>query len=325
MRRHLYTCLLFCLLPVWAFAQPHDTIPAELDAQNSHYLRIQYDNDFFNATDRYYTQGIGLAYIAPSLKKLPLSHALIPLAHDAQNYYGLSAEQDCFTPSSIRHQDVFFGERPFAGTLVLSHELVSISSRKKRRLNTMLSLGMVGACAGCEQEQKTIHRWLANIQPLGWQYQVAGDAVINYNAQLEQGLLLSRYAELIGYTGTRIGTLYDDAHMGALLRIGWMSSYFEHLGIVKHAKNHRFQCYFTGRAQAKAVAYNATMQGGIFNRSSIYTIPASHISRIVLMGSAGIVIAYRRVSLEYTKVYISPEFTTGLYHGWGHIGISLCF
>ncbi len=325
MRPYLYACLVCCLLPAWAASQPCDTIPTGYDAQNNHYLRLQYDNDFFNATDRYYTQGIGLAYFDPLFKKLPGAHALIPLGNNAQNYYGLSVEQDCFTPSSIRHPDIFFGERPFAGTFVLSHELVSISRIKKRRLNTMLSLGTVGPCASCEQEQKSIHRWLANIQPLGWQYQVAGDAVINYSSQLEQGLLLSRYAEFIGYAGARVGTLYDDAHMGALLRVGWMPSYFEHPGIVKHAKTHRFQCYFTGRAQAKAVAYNATMQGGMFNRSSIYTIPSSHISRIVLMGSAGIVIAYRRVSLEYTKVYISPEFTTGLYHGWGHIGISLCF
>lgn len=300
-------------------------IQAQDYAKTNHYVRINYDNDFFNATDRYYTQGIRLELIAPFMRYSPFSYALVRLGRQAQNYYGLALEQDCFTPSSIRHNEVFYGERPYAAVGLVSHQLISISSYKKQRLNTQLDLGAIGPCAMCEEEQKGIHHALVNIQPLGWQFQVSNDLVVNYDLQFEQGIISTRYLELIGYGGVRAGTLYDDASAGALLRVGWMPSYFEHLGIVKNATSHRFQFYFTGRAQAKLVGYNATMQGGLFNRSSIYTIPDSQVARYVLMGSAGAVLAYKRLSLEYTRVYITPEMTTGLFHGWGHVNITVCF
>lgn len=301
------------------------TAPAQDYARTNSYLRINYDNDFFNATDMYYTQGIRLEYIAPFLRYSPFSYALIRLGGQAQNYFGIAVEQDCFTPSSIRHNEIFYGERPYAATAFLSNQLISINSQRKQRLTTQLDIGAVGPCAKCEEEQKGIHRALVNIQPLGWQFQVSNDLVVNYNLQFEQGLLTREHIQLVGYGGIRVGSLYDDANAGALLRLGWMPSYFEHLGIVKNATSHKFQLYFTGRAQAELVGYNATMQGGLFNRSSVYTIPDSQVARYVLLGSAGAVLAYKRLSLEYTRVYISREMTTGLYHGWGHVNITICF
>ena len=81
------------------------------------YVRLSYDNDFFEATDRYYTQGIQLTVIHPIIKYSPLSYALIRLNKNAANYYGLQFEQDCFTPRSIRYDSIPFGERPFASCL----------------------------------------------------------------------------------------------------------------------------------------------------------------------------------------------------------------
>ncbi len=66
-------------------------------------IRLQYDNDFFSATDRYYTQGIHLTIIHPVIKYSPISYALIRLKNQSLNYYGLEIAQDCFTPKSIRY------------------------------------------------------------------------------------------------------------------------------------------------------------------------------------------------------------------------------
>jgi lipid A 3-O-deacylase len=316
--------LLFLFYFSFAIAQtdtlktPINTIPAE------RYFKLNYDNDFFSATDRYYTQGIYMELIVPCIKKSPLSKLLISLDKKAINYYGLIAEQDVFTPRSIRHNEIYRTERPYSGVFMLSHTLVSIHTEKKQRLNTRIDIGIIGPEAMGKQEQKGIHHALKNIQPLGWEYQIARDYIINYDFKFEQGLITKHAFECIGYTAARVGTLYDDIGAGLLLRSGFMPSYFESLGLSKNKSTH-FQAYLFSKGEVKAVGYNATLQGGMFNKNSVYTLASTDLNRVVATAYVGLVLAYKRVSLEYTKAYLSKEFKAGLPHGWGHITISLSF
>ncbi len=303
--------------------------------QSESYFRLTYENDFFVATDRYYTQGISLELIMPFIKKSPLSRLLISINNGALNYYGINIEQDVFTPRSIRYDSIYVGERPFAGVFFVSHFLVSINSEKKQRLSTSLALGIIGPEAKGSEEQKGIHYALQNIQPLGWENQIATDYVLNYNVKFEQGLFAKKRIECIGFVGSRLGTLYDDISVGAMLRGGWMQPYFKNLGLGSSSnklnengggdKTNKFQCYIFGKAELKTVAYNATLQGGMFNKNSIYTLPAQDIKRVVGMAHLGLVMAYKRVSFEYSHAYISPEFDIGLSHSWGHCNITVCF
>ncbi|MGZ4116727.1 MAG: lipid A-modifier LpxR family protein, partial [Bacteroidia bacterium] len=204
--------------------------------------------------------------------------------------------------------------------------LISIDKQKKQRLSTSLDLGVIGPNGGGEQEQKAIHKALNNIQPLGWQFQIANDYVINYDLLYEKGLLVKKHLEIMGLAGFRAGTLYDDIGGGLLIRAGWMYSYFENLGLMKHSQPHKkFHCSLYARGEVRAVGYNATMQGGFFLRNSVYTIPDKDIERVLATTSAGIILSYKRVSIEYGKVYITPEFRNGLDHGWGHVVITTCF
>jgi lipid A 3-O-deacylase len=312
------TCLLL-LFSLAVHAQKPDSL------KRDHYFRFNYDNDFFSATDRYYTQGILAELILPGLKKNPFSKTLIKLKQASQNYYGLGFEQDCFTPLSIQHNTIYQGERPFAATLFISNFLVSISQEKKQRLTTSLDVGIMGPCAVCEEEQKGIHKALNNIQPLGWQYQLATDYIINYHIKLEQGIYARRYFEFITLGEVRAGTLYDDVSLGVLLRAGFMNGYFTNLGLTRASTNKKFQLYVYASAKGSAVAYNATLQGGMFENNSVYTLNAKTLQRDLFSASWGVIGAFKRFSLEYTKVYISPEFHNGLDHGWGHVVITTCF
>ena len=148
--------------------------------------------------------------------------------------------------------------------------------------------------------------------------------MVNYDLRIEKGLLQRKYWDA-GISGeARIGTLYDDLAAGGLIRLGLLQPYFSSLGITKQAERRKFQCYVFAKGNLKAVAYNATLQGGMFS-NSIYTLPAKELNRLVATGYLGIVIAYKRLSLEYTKAYISPEFRKGIAHGWGHCAITVCF
>ncbi len=324
---------IFCFCSTLLVGQNDTSIT---QAKSDRYFRYNYDNDFFTALDRYYTQGVYIELIMPIIRKSPFSKTLIPLKKNALNYYGLNIEQDGFTPRSIRHEGIWVGERPFASVFFVSHFLHSIDTEKKRKLTTRLDLGIIGPDAGNENVQKGIHYALDNIQPLGWENQIALDYVVNYNAQIEQEIYSRNKIELIAFANARVGTLYDDIAGGAILRLGWMQPYFKNLGMTKQRAGEgirRYQFYIYSKAQMKVVGYNATLQGGMFNKNSVYTIPSDDIQRAVALGQFGLVFAFRRVSFEYSRVYIGSEFTNklvgefdnGKSHGWGHIAITTCF
>lgn len=303
--------LLLCCFPVQLLAQDH-------------LIRFNYDNDFFSATDQYYTQGVRLEYIAPAFEYSPIRYVLLHPQNATSSYAGIAIERDGFTPSGIRIDHIPYGDRPYAGTMFLSQFSIVFNREKHTRIFSQIDLGIMGPIVGAKEEQTGIHKAIGNILPLGWEYQIANDVIVNYTVQVEKGLINKEHITLTGFAQGRIGTLYTDASLGTMLRVGWMNDYFSSLGITKHASSRVFQCYGFAKGTEKAVAYNATMQGGMFSES-IYTLPVSAIERLVAQGSWGIVIAYKRLQLEYTKAYISPEYKNGRSHGWGHCNISFCF
>jgi lipid A 3-O-deacylase len=299
------------------------TVPVKLE----NYFRFTYDNDFFSATDRYYTQGILLDFIHPAIKYSPFSYTLIRLNKQARNYYGLHAEQDVFTPKSIRYMGgaIYYGERPFTAIFFVSHALTSLDPEKKIALKTQLDLGIIGPYAKGEEEQKGIHKALDNIEPLGWENQLAQDVIINYRAMIEKSFVSTTYFELMGSATARLGTLYTDAGIGLNVRVGLFSPYFNSLGLEKNPTRRKFKIYAHTRFTARAIGYNATLQGGLINTNSVYTLSGSDISRVVANISGGIVVAYKHVSLEYSRAYTTPEFKKGVDHGWGGIALTVCF
>jgi lipid A 3-O-deacylase len=289
------------------------------------YLRFNYDNDFFNATDRYYTQGISVTLTHSFIRHSPFSKTLLKLNRNALNYYSLQLAQDCFTPRSIRHNEVFAGERPYAATFFITHSLAALDPVKKNSLQSQLDLGVLGPCATCEDEQKAIHKALNNIQPLGWEHQVANDYILNYRVKFEKGIVETRTFEFMIAAAARLGTLYTDAAVGINFRFGRLSPYFRSLGLEKNPGERKFKIYTTFRANARVIGYNATLQGGLLNSRSEYVIPSGQVSRLVFDGLASVVIAWKSFSVEFSRTYITPEFRGGVDHGWGKCFFSLSF
>ena len=56
------------------------------------------------------------------------------------------------------------------------------------------------------------------------------------------------------------------------------------------------------------------MQGGLFNRSSPYTIAADAINRFSFQADYGLVINYKKIYLEYCQSILTKEFNTGHFH-----------
>jgi len=299
--------ILFLLISLQSFAQKDSSAIS----QNKSFA-FNYENDFFTATDRYYTQGIRLEYVLPVFNKLLLMKTL-PHLSGAVMQYGLSVSQDCYTPTEVTTPTIRYGDRPYAGAMYLGHYEVSTNEAREQKLTSEVDLGDIGPCAVCGEEQTAIHKALGDYLPKGWQYQIGTTPLINYKLRFEKGILRDSIASFTGITETNIGTYYDNTSLGLDLHFGKMQSYFSG----NHSR--KFQLYAFVQGWVKFVAYNSTLEGGVFDNSP-YMLAPSAIENVIFKWSYGICLSYKKIALEYSNAYITREIRDGYQHAWGHLG-----
>jgi lipid A 3-O-deacylase len=312
-------CLFFILITgcFAASAQLIDYSYTFRTLQQKKYFRFHYDNDYFTKTDYYYSQGITLEYVHPSIKKfLPAKLLLQPAAASLQ--YGISFNIFGYTPTSIRSDDILLGDRPYASCMSISTFAMASDSVRQQRISTNITVGVIGPAAQGEQIQTGIHRWLKNVLPKGWQHQVQNDLILNYGLSYEKELLNLHDNVLLNYTAElRLGTLNDKLSGGFNFMAGNFDNPYQSAGTNKKKVTY----YLFGQSRLHLIGYDATLQGGLLNRKSDYTFPPAAISRIVYQADAGIVLNFRNLFLSYTQSFLTKEFSTGLYHRWG--GLSM--
>ena len=317
MFRTTLACLFLSLASLKAGAQAIDNTLSYKNINSDRYFRLNYENDFFSATDKYYTQGIHVELVAPWVKDFVFSKLLIhPYSYTR---YGIALEHEGYTPTSIADPNIRYGDRPFAGCFFLKTFAISLDPVKKQRFSTALSTGVIGQAAGGAEMQTAIHRWLHNITPRGWPYQIHNDALLNYQVDYEKQIVsLGHYLSIDGEGMARAGTLSDKLNAGTTIMFGYFDSPFSST----LATGHHFRIYAYEHAAVNAVAYDATLQGGLFDHSSPYTISAKDVTPFVFENRFGFVVVYQRVYLEYFQSMLSHEFTTGDFHVWGGVQIA---
>ncbi|MCK4570074.1 MAG: lipid A deacylase LpxR family protein [Bacteroidales bacterium] len=290
------------------------------------YIGVNFDNDIFNNTDYYYTNGIRIEYIASIFASSPLSYTMLPYRKYSMNYHGMTFVQNMFTPTNPDTINVQDNDRPFAACLYLGHFKNTLSSKNRYRQYSELQVGLIGpgSLGGFVQDQ--IH----DIPPLGWENQIQNDLVLNYTALVEKGLYNPGFLDLNVYAEGQLGTLYTNAGGGLRIRIGKLNPYFSMPGLATENSTEgsnglKWQYGIFGTAKVKMVIYNATLQGGMINRSSNYTIPSEDIERFLLQASVGIYLAFKQLGVMYEQFYISPEFKNAYHFRWGHINMTYCF
>jgi len=309
---------IFSLAPFFACGQAIDNTLSFKNINSDSYFRLNYENDVFSATDIYYTQGIHLEVVAPFAKDFLFSKVL---AHPHFGYlrYGIGIEHNGYTPTSLGSDAILYGDRPFTACLFLKTFLIAIDSEKKQRFSSALSTGVIGPSAGGMEMQVSIHRWLHNITPHGWQNQIHNDVILNYQVDYEKQLLsYGHIFSLDGAAAARAGTLSDKAGIGSTMMIGYFDSPFRSGTSTKN----NFRIYAYEHPEVNVVGYDATLQGGLFDKTSPYTVSAKDVTRFTFQNRFGFVMIYQRFYLEYFQSLLSHEFTTGNYHVWGGVQIA---
>jgi hypothetical protein len=292
------------------------------------FLKVNFDNDILDYTDRFYTNGIKIEIISPCLQQNPVSRLTLPYWSSGTNYYGLSLVQNMFTPSTTKTGGILYGDRPYASYLYVGSFKITNDSAHKFRQTSEFDIGIIGPNSYGEWVQRSFHNSVpTNNEPLGWEYQIQNDLLVNYSISYEKGLLSQKYFEILLASVGNIGTLYTNLSGGAQLRAGWLNPYFSNLGVAKKPmllrsglRNMQFFLFIKG--SGKLVGYDATLQGGLFNQSSTYTLPADQISRVVFQGSGGIAFSWNGIRLDLEQFMLSPEFQDGLWHKWVHLALT---
>ena len=201
------------------------------------------------------------------------------------------------------------GDRPFAATLTAGHVVVSRDRERGLTLTAELEGGVIGQAAGGKWQQVGIHKGTGNVIPRGWDNQIRNDLVLDYFLRLEKTLARAGNADFGVYGDMTVGTLYDNAALGVSGRVG----------AIADKAPRRF--YLFGRAENKLVAYDATLQGGLFNRGSPYVLTSPQVRRNIMRADVSVVLDLGRWALEATRTYVSREFIGGLSHQWVELSV----
>jgi lipid A 3-O-deacylase len=251
-----YILLFICCFAVTAaFAQTHRDE-----------VGIQTDNDSYLAagSDRYYTNGLFL-YFNHALKvKSPDSTAL------QNKILGFELGQKIYTPQAGYIPSTIFVDRPFAGYLYAASSL-NLLFENESNIKLSAQIGIIGPASLGEAAQDLTHRILGQYKGEGWQYQIKNNPELNlsmvYNKLLARGsaidLSLTSYANL--------GTGFTGAGVGPLLRIGDFNQLFHsqstQSNVIANENTkplHPSELFFYYKPQINVVAYDATIEGGLF-------------------------------------------------------------
>ena len=93
------------------------SLAQDLRLEDKKYTWLDFDNDLFFKTDRYYTNGLTIGFIHPAIKKSPFRVLLYTKGKKTIQYGGVTLTQEMYTPINTDSQDQQPQDRPYAGTL----------------------------------------------------------------------------------------------------------------------------------------------------------------------------------------------------------------
>ena len=212
-----------------------------------------------------------------------------------------------------------YGDRPFNANLTLKTLLIQADSVQHQNISTSFSVGVMGPAALGKEIHVGIHRLLKNEPPLGWQHQIQNDFILNYQILYEKQVLsLGNYFLLNALAEARVGTHNNKLSGGINFMAGRFTKKF--LPVTNKKK---VEFYLYAQSKLSLIGYDASLQGGIFNRKSVYTISAVDINRVTVQTDAGMILNLKKFFLSYSRSFLSKEFITGKSHRWGGISVGV--
>jgi lipid A 3-O-deacylase len=306
-------CLFFALLllSLTAFAQ---------NFKNEFGFKSDNDAYLFYGQDRYYTNGL-FVYFRHATDQSKLGEKLEKLT------YELTAGQKMYNPISGHVPKLSDQDRPFAGYLYAGGG-VSLFYKKERVIKVGLELGTIGPDALGKEGQELLHDLVGFYEIAGWEYQIQNDFAANLSVQYQQ--LLHRAAKndvdfsFDGYAN--VGTTFSGAGAGILFRAGNINQLFNsaitNSTISNQSKTNRLvknELFFYAKPTINFVAYDATVEGSMFDNDSPLTFDTK---KVVFSQQLGFNYSTPRFTFDYGLTFKTKEIqSTAKAHQYGTISM----
>ncbi|HVJ35910.1 MAG TPA: lipid A deacylase LpxR family protein [Terriglobia bacterium] len=297
-------------------------------AEGGRFSILEENDSIFFDSDRYYTQGLQLGYLGPSVASTSpwvtpfdwLSNDLgfWPNAGSTDRRYEMSIGQQIFTPAEIHRSHPDPSDRPYAGWLYGGIGLLQDTDH--RQLDHLeLQMGIVGPSSYARQAQNDWHQFIGVQKAAGWDAQIHDEPgfMLSYERrwrflqEIGGGLGVDAIPEL----GATVGNVMTYAEAGGLLRFGSNltadygpqhmrpspsgTSYFN-----EKALDGPFGFYFYVGAQGRAVARNIFLDGNTFEDSS-------NVDKEVFVGDlvGGLSLFWKNnIKLDTSVIYRTKEY-----------------
>jgi hypothetical protein len=251
----------------------------------------------------------------------PVNFILPPFRSDEEDraIYGLQLRQEIYTPKDLDRAEIQEGDHPYAATLSIGQVRMVNRPSNKLRYTSGLWVGVIGPAALGFNAQDFIHRITPSRPPQGWNNQVSNDLLLNYSLAVERELLSDEVSQFVLSGRARLGTVYTDAAIGMWSRFEHRPKFFTHIGPDPGRKVNFFA---TLGWELRFVGYDASLQGGMFNRTSPYTIPSASLSRVMVSFDTSAVLEIKKHRLRFYQNVVSPRFNKSDWHAWAGISYS---
>lgn len=300
-------------------SQGLDHFNAFRNVNGESYFRISYDNDLFTATDHNYTQGFSLEISDPSLRFNPINYLFVK-PKTAVLRYGLVLEHNSFTPYDYELPQIQLNDRPFAASFQLQSFLIGTDSLRTLRMISSLTIGMIGPAALGREIQTGIHQITGDLIPQGWHHQIRNDFILNYHLGIEKRLF--SYRNLLSFqvqAELNAGSCQNNLAVGCNTAFGLINAPFS------AGERERFQLYLFAEPLINIVGYNATLQGGLFNRNNPHTIAFNKMEHLTGQFNFGLVLQLKKFYFEYSMSLLSKEYQSGSISKWGGFKLGFPF
>lgn len=280
------------------------------------------DNDSYlgQGSDRYYTNGLFINF-RHAADQQKLKEGL------EKKTYEFSAGQKMYNPYSGYAPDPAFQDRPFAGYLYLEGAMNLFYSNESI-LKLGAQVGTTGPNSLAEDGQKLLHRVAGFYEIEGWDYQIKNELTLNLAAQYTK--LITRTADQaveLSFEGYgNLGTTFSGAGAGLLFRAGSLNQLFNaaytNAVIGNNAKTKALvkrEFFFYAKPQLNVVAYDATIQGSLFNNNSPVTFDQKPV---VFAQQLGLDYSSQRFTVDFGVIFKTKELkSSARAHQYGSISM----
>jgi hypothetical protein len=280
------------------------------------------DNDSYLAqgSDRYYTNGLFIHYRrAVDQSKLR--------SRREKKIYEITAGQRMYNPISGQSPDPSRHDRPFAGYLFAGAALTWYNA-KEELLKAGLELGTTGPHSLAQDAQELLHKTIGFYQIAGWEYQI-GNA-LHANASVQYTRLIGRSAggstdfSFDGYA--QAGTIFNAAGAGILFRTGRINQLFNsattNAVIANQSKTKALterEFFFYAKPELNYIAYDATVEGSLFNDNSPVTYG---VKPLLFRQLLGVNYSSRRFTFDFSIIVQSRALKSRAYaHQYGSVSM----